>query len=218
MPKKKSTKKTDPKINKSSELNNKIKKMDKESALATAEAGVMKMMDQESEGKSFWCAQREQQVQGLKICEKIQKTQGCKCGPFTKKNLTGCPFWDAKLNSKAEGKKSAKSGSGKASYQTIMRAYFLETGFATIQTLVDLINSHPSREKVARKADAKNTSVGISILRNSKRVKNPLNISYSKKTKLYYCLDFKGMKEKELADVASYDSAKKEETKKEETK
>ena len=208
----------DPQENASSKLSNKIRKFEKEMTMEQAQESINKILDNEAEGKPFWCGQREQQIAGTAICDKIQSTQGCKMGMFSPENLTGCCFWQAELNSKATGKKSKKSGgSGKFSYQTIMRAYFLEHGQATIQQLVDCINDHPSRQGVARKADEKNTSVGVSILRNPKRIKNPLTISYSKKSKLYYCYDVEGMREAEAADVADYDAdtkaAKKEETK-----
>jgi hypothetical protein len=165
-------------------------------------ASDRKIKESMLKGESFYCESREQQILEP-ICVKVQGTAGCKA--------TDCCLWDAKLNLKAEtqpGTKKKSKGSGKLSYQAIMKAHFIETGFATLPALVDLINDHPSRKSVERAADLKNVSVGISILKNSKRVKNPLRIDFSRKTKLYYYLDFEGISEIQKADLADYEANK----------
>jgi hypothetical protein len=162
-------------------------------------------------GKPFWCDQREQMVTSDKICEKIQSTQGCKAGKYSPDHQTGCPLWEAKLSAKATSKpKSKGKGSGKASYQTIMTAIFLDKGFESLDNLVKTINNHPSRQNVERAADAKNVSVGISILKNPNRVKAPLTIDFSRKLKLYFCLDVDGMRTKMAEMEKEYDAKAKE--------
>jgi hypothetical protein len=168
-----------------------------------------KILKNEVLGKSFWCHTREQQIQGP-VCQKMQTTAGCPAG------LENCPLWDSKANLKAETKPgSKKAKSGKLSYQVIMKAHFLEFGVATLPELVDLINNHPSRKNVDRKADNKNVSVGVSILKNPKRMKNPLNISFSRLTGRYYCFDLEGtrelMAEEEATEKTTREEAKKAE-------
>jgi hypothetical protein len=164
-------------------------------------------------GKAFWCEHREQMIPADKICHKIQTTQGCKIGIYNPDTQTGCPLFESKLAVKAEGSKSKGKGkgSGKLSYQTIMKNIFLEKGYSSLDDLVTTINDHPSRKEVNKPADNKNVSVGISILKNSNRVKAPLRIDFSRKLKLYFYLDFEGedMKKK-MADLeAEYDLQKK---------
>ncbi|MHA2113732.1 MAG: hypothetical protein ACXADW_21860 [Candidatus Hodarchaeales archaeon] len=166
-------------------------------------------------GKAFWCEHREQMIPADKICHKIQTTQGCKIGIYNPDTQTGCPLFESKLAVKAEGNKSKGKGkgSGKLSYQTIMKNIFLEKGYSSLDDLVTAINDHPSRKGVNRPADNKNVSVGISILKNSNRVKAPLRIDFSRKLKLYFYLDFEGenMKNKITKLEAEYDAKVKKE-------
>ncbi len=137
-------------------------------------------------GKSHWCIQKESQIQP-KVCDKFQSTAGCPTGPAKKSDQTGCACWVEALNMKATKKSKKKSGGPvKESYQTIISKYLFENGVARIEDLVEAINSNPTRSEVKRLADAKNTSVGVSILRNPTRTKNPLNIKYSRISKIYY--------------------------------
>jgi hypothetical protein len=151
-------------------------------------------------GKAFWCEHREQMIPADKICHKIQTTQGCKIGIYNPDTQTGCPLFESKLAVKAEGNKSKGKGkgSGKLSYQTIMKNIFLEKGYSSLDDLVTAINDHP---------------VGISILKNSNRVKAPLRIDFSRKLKLYFYLDFEGenMKNKITKLEAEYDAKVKKE-------
>ena len=162
-----------------------------------------KINEAEIKGQPFWCFTREQRIDGA-VCKKVQSTAGCPAG------ADNCPLWDSKANLKAEQKpgEPKKNKSGKLSYQVIMKAYFLRVGSATLKELVDLINYHPSRKGVERQADNKNVSVGVSILKNPKRMKNPLTIDFSRKTKTYYCLDVKGMKKMLTQDESDYNKAK----------
>ena len=74
----------------------------------------------------------------------------------------------------------------KLSYQTLVQEYMTRYGVGNINSIVDFINSHPSRQDVLRKADAKNVSVGISILGNPKRMKKPFRLIYERSLKLYF--------------------------------
>lgn len=161
-------------------------------------------------GKPVHCDARDQRI-APEVCEKVQSTAGCE--------KSDCQFWDSKLNSKAAGKPKSKSSKPrKASYQTLIRAVFTDKGKATLDELVAVTG-----------ADRKNTSVGVSILRNPKRMKNPMKIAYHYPTKTYFNLDHdngqkwldeaeaKHAKEKKAAAKAKRD-AKKAEEKKAETK
>lgn len=161
-----------------------------------------KILELNMQGKSHWCQNREQRIQP-KVCEKVQSSAGCP--------NTNCPVWEAELNAKATKKPrtNKKGGPTKNSYQTIMSAYFYENGVATLDQLVEAINSDPTRKDVKRIADYKNVSVGISILKNATRVKNPLRIEYSRITKLYYFLDHEGAATQYKEDMVRIEEEKK---------
>lgn len=139
---------------------------------------------QAADRKTFWCPLKENQT-ALAVCRKTQGLGEC--------NHQDCPYWQTSLQPKAGALKKKKSRSksatsGKLSYQTIIAAHLNETGVATLDELVNAINTHPTRS-ACTPADHKNVSVGVSILCNKKRQKNPLAIQYSRITKLYYLLD-----------------------------
>jgi hypothetical protein len=129
-----------------------------------------KEMENFLKGKPVHCQSRDQRLDP-KVCENVQKTAGC--------SELDCQFYDTSLAAKATGKPKSKSSKPrKASYQTLMRAVFDDKGFATLDELVKVTG-----------ADAKNTSVGVSILRNPKRVKFPMKIAYHRPSKTYFNLD-----------------------------
>jgi hypothetical protein len=194
---------------KSSEKKNQESAQNHEEAQKKFELNATKISELNLKGKSHWCDQKEQQIAPA-ICTKFQKTAGCQIGPINKESRTGCPCWNSELNAKATGKPRKKSsGPTKNSYQTIMAKIFYSDGFSTLDNLVEKINSDPTRSDVKRLADNKNVSVGISILKNASRVKNPLRIEYSRVTKLYYYLDNEIGKEKYESDMVKVESDKK---------
>ena len=165
-------------------------------------------------GKPHFCELKQGQIQA-KVCEHTQKTAGCKIGPANKSTQTGCSCWEQVLadefikKSGGSKKKSKSSGPVKNSYQTIITRYLLTNGVAKIEDLVDEINSDITRQEVKRPADAKNTSVGISILRNPTRTKSPLNIQYSRITRLYYLMSDEKASAQYKSDMAQIESDKK---------
>lgn len=184
------------------ERDNKAREKDHKQIAAEKKETDRKILELNMQGKNHWCENREQQIAPA-VCEKVQSSAGCP--------NTDCPVWEAELNGKATKKPrtNKKGGPTKSSYQTIMSAYFFENGVATLDQLVKAINSDPTRKDVERIADHKNVSVGISILKNATRVKNPLRIEYSRITKLYYFLDHEAAAEQYKTDLARIEEEKK---------
>lgn len=184
------------------ERDNKAREKDYKQIAAEKKETDRKILELNMQGKNHWCENREQQIAPA-VCEKVQSSAGCP--------NTDCPVWEAELNGKATKKPrtNKKGGPTKSSYQTIMSAYFFENGVATLDQLVKAINSDPTRKDVKRFADHKNVSVGISILKNATRVKNPLRIEYSRITELYYFLDHKAAAEQYKTDMARIEEEKK---------
>jgi hypothetical protein len=165
-------------------------------------------------GKYHFCELKQGQIHA-KACDNTQKTAGCKIGPANKSTLTGCSCWEQILadefikKSGGAKKKSKSSGPVKNSYQTIITRYLLTNGVAKIENLVDEINSDITRQEVKRPADNKNTSVGVSILRNPTRTKIPLNIQYSRITGLYYLMTNEKAAAQYKSDMGKIESDKK---------
>ena len=128
------------------------------------------------QGKPVECATREYARVHPKVCQQIQKTDSC--------THPDCIHFDTSIKRGVSPKKA--TGPKKLSYQDLIRIYMEEHGVATIHQLVNFINKHDSRKHVERKADAKNVSVGVSILGNKNRMKKPFRTIYDRTTKLYF--------------------------------
>jgi hypothetical protein len=75
------------------------------------------------------------------------------------------------------GKEKAPKKERGPSYHTKIREYFKDHDTATVEEIMTLTG-----------ADYRNARVAMSIIQNSKRVKNPMKFQYVKETRTYYLL------------------------------